>query len=136
MRQFSIVSGLRLVAAAAFACGCALASGHAAAQAPGTYVIDSAASEVYWRIYKAGAFARFGHNHVIAIAEPSGSVDVAPVLADSVLELSFDVGTLVIDDPQLRARYGEDFESVPSDEDIAGTRTNMRPARPICAKGW
>jgi polyisoprenoid-binding protein YceI len=95
------------------------------AQTPGTYVIDSEASEIHWRIYKAGAFARFGHNHVIAIAQPSGTVEVTPQLASSSVSIDFDVGDLIIDDPQLRARYGEDFASEPSAEDIAGTRTNM-----------
>jgi hypothetical protein len=57
--------------------------------------------------------------------EPSGSVEVANDLAESVLEITFDVGELSIDDPELRSRYGTDFESVPTEEDIAGTRTNM-----------
>lgn len=97
----------------------------ASAQTPGTYAIDPVASEIHWRIYKAGAFARFGHNHVIAIAEPTGTVTVASALADSRVELEFAVAELSIDDADLRARYGEDFESVPSEEDIAGTHTNM-----------
>ncbi|MGD2168288.1 MAG: YceI family protein [Gammaproteobacteria bacterium] len=95
------------------------------AQSPGVYVIDTEASEIHWRIYKAGAFARFGHNHVIAIAQPSGTVEVADDIADSSVDIHFDVGELSIDDPALRSRYGEDFESEPTDEDIAGTRTNM-----------
>lgn len=97
----------------------------ASAQSPGTWVIDSQASEVHWRIYKAGAFARFGHNHVVAIAQPTGSIEMAQDLADSMLTLEFAVSELVIDDPQLRSRYGEDFASEPTDEDIAGTHTNM-----------
>jgi len=106
--------------------GCLIASiGPAIAQSPGTYTIDPSGSEIHWRIYKAGAFARFGHNHVIAIAEPTGTVEVAANSADSRFEFSFDVADLSIDDPVLRARYGEDFSSEPSAEDIAGTRTNM-----------
>ena len=95
------------------------------AQTPGTYDIDSEASEVHWRIYKAGAFARFGHNHVIAIARPSGTIELTPDVADSSVSIEFAVGELIVDDPNLRSRYGEDFESEPTDEDIAGTRTNM-----------
>lgn len=95
------------------------------AQSPGVYTIDSEASEIHWRIYKAGAFARFGHNHVVAIAQPTGTVEVAADPADSSVNIEFNVAQLSIDDPVLRSRYGEDFASEPSPEDIAGTRTNM-----------
>lgn len=90
--------------------------------------IDSAASEIHWRVYKAGAFARFGHNHVISVAAPNGRISLADNLEEATLQLGFDVGELVVDDAELRARYGEDFASVPSAEDIAGTRTNMLTA--------
>lgn len=92
--------------------------------APATYAID-AGSEIHWRIYKAGAFARFGHNHVIAVPYPSGRIVLADTLPDSRVELVFRADALVIDDPELRARYGEDFASVPTAEDISGTRGNM-----------
>ena len=106
-------------------CLLAVASSAAVAQSAGVYEIDPDASEIHWRIYKAGAFARFGHNHVIAITQPSGTVTVADDIADSTVEIEFAVAELSIDDPDLRARYGEDFESEPSAEDLAGTRTNM-----------
>lgn len=96
--------------------------------APGevrVYTIDAAQSELHWRIYRAGAMARLGHNHVISIEEFEGSVTLASALADSAWELSFQVADLIIDDPALRARYGEDFESEPSEDDKAGTKTNM-----------
>jgi len=89
------------------------------------YVIDAAQSEAYWRIYRAGAMARFGHNHVISIEQFAGSVVLSNDLAAAEWNLSFSVADLVIDDPDLRALYGEDFESVPSEEDKAGTKTNM-----------
>ena len=123
MLRILMRSAVRFSAAALLAF--LLGSGAASAQTPGAYVIDSAASEIHWRIYKAGAFARFGHNHVIAIAEPTGTVNVAENLANSRIELTFDVAELSIDDAELRGRYGEEFESEPTEEDIAGTRTNM-----------
>lgn len=89
------------------------------------YTIDAAQSEVYWRIYRAGTMARLGHNHVISIAGLEGSVRLGSDLAQAEWSLSFPVGELVVDDPELRARYGEDFESVPSDRDKRGTRENM-----------
>ncbi len=89
------------------------------------YAIDPAESEVYWKIYRSGPLARLGHNHVISLVDFSGSVTVGSDLADAVWELSFPVDGLIVDDPELRARLGEDFESVPSDEDKAGTKVNM-----------
>ena len=38
------------------------------------YVINASDSEILWRVYKAGAFARFGHNHVISVRDPEGSI--------------------------------------------------------------
>ncbi len=89
------------------------------------YSIDASQSEVYWRIYRAGAAARLGHNHVISMTEFDGSVSLGSDLAAARWDLSFRVDSLRIDDPELRARYGEDFESVPSEDDKAGTRRNM-----------
>lgn len=89
------------------------------------YAIDPRSSEVYWRIYRSGTFAALGHNHVISMGELEGSIALASDLADSEWRLAFPVNGLVIDDPALRARYGEEFESVPSDSDKEGTKRNM-----------
>jgi hypothetical protein len=89
------------------------------------YVINPAESEVHWRIYRAGPLARLGHSHVISLVEYDGSLALADDPADSVWELSFPVDGLVIDNPELRARYGEEFESVPSEDDKEGTKGNM-----------
>lgn len=89
-----------------------------------SFDVDAGASDVHWRIYKAGAFSRFGHNHVISVDGLEGTVELA---ADGTARwtLSFDVAGLVVDDPDLRDRYGEDFASEPTADDIAGTKTNM-----------
>jgi hypothetical protein len=89
------------------------------------YQIDPTASDVHWRVYKAGAFARLGHNHVVSVAAIRGRIELGDALADSQWELEFDVADLVVDDPELRTRYGEDFASEPSADDIEGTRGNM-----------
>jgi hypothetical protein len=89
------------------------------------YSVDSVASEVYLRIYAAGALAALGHNHIISAGEFSGRVFLAEDPAESQWNLSFPVDAFVVDDPDLRARYGEDFESVPSDNDRSGTKGNM-----------
>lgn len=104
------------------------AAGEAALPGPGevrVYTIDPSQTEIHWRLYRGGAAARLGHNHVISVGEIEGGARVTADLAAAEWELSFPVEGLVIDDPEIRARYGEDFESVPSEEDKAGTRTNM-----------
>jgi len=93
------------------------------------YTIDAAQSEIYWRIYRSGALARLGHNHVISISELNGSVTLGSDLAIAEWNLSFPVDSLIIDEPELRARYGEDFESVPSENDKTGTKRNMMTDR-------
>lgn len=89
------------------------------------FVVDAAQSEVYWRIYRSGPAARFGHNHVISVTDLDGTIALGDDPSEARWTLSFPVAGLVIDDPALRARYGEEFESVPSDEDKAGTKENM-----------
>lgn len=106
-------------------CLALLALGIGAANAQDVYEIDAGASNVHWRVYKAGAFARFGHNHVISVGEMQGQVVVESELAASRFEIVIEVATLIVDDPQLRAGYGEEFASEPSEEDIAGTKGNM-----------
>lgn len=87
--------------------------------------IASEQSSFYVLVYRAGALARLGHNHVISAPSIEGNVYRHPDLGQSQFELTLSVAELVIDDPDLRAREGEGFESVPSEEDIAGTRRNM-----------
>lgn len=90
------------------------------------FVVDAAQSDLHWLVYKAGALARLGHNHTIAVGDLSGTVSVnRGDLPKSEFELEFAVANLVVDDPVLRATLGEEFASVPTAEDIAGTRGNM-----------
>jgi hypothetical protein len=104
-----------------------LAGGVAPAQPAGErYVVDGAQSDFHWLVYKAGALARFGHNHTVAVGDLSGNVMVnRDDLAQSQLELQFSVGKLVVDDPKLRGTLGEEFSSVPKEDDVAGTKRNM-----------
>jgi polyisoprenoid-binding protein YceI len=97
-----------------------------AQEAERTYSVDPAASDVHWLVSKAGALARLGHNHTIAVGDLRGTVrtNAADVTA-SQFELEFNVASLVVDDPALRSTLGADFASVPSAKDIEGTRGNM-----------
>src|SRR5688572_24740002 len=107
----------------ALALGLAVLLANAAAHAQDAserYVVDAAQSEVHWLVYKAGALARLGHNHTIAVGDLSGSVAVnRSDLAKSQFDLQFSVAKLVVDDPALRSTLGEDFASVPKPDDIA-----------------
>ena len=106
---------------------CLVWSGFAAAQGvERVFAIDGAASDVHWLVYKSGALARLGHNHVIALPNPRGSVTVgAQDLSTSHFEIVIPVADLVIDDAKLRSGLGEEFASVPTAKDIEGTRHNM-----------
>lgn len=99
----------------------------AAAQDAGqTYAVVSDESQIHWLVYKAGALKRVGHNHAIGVGALQGTVrrDTAD-LGASRFELEFAVADLTVDDPALRSTLGADFASVPTAEDIAGTRRNM-----------
>jgi hypothetical protein len=90
------------------------------------YAIDPTASDLHWLVYKAGTLARLGHNHTVAVGDLRGYVTKDDSnLAASKFELQFSVAALVIDDPKLRSTLGEEFASVPTADDIGGTRTNM-----------
>lgn len=102
-------------------------SGFVAAQgADKVFAIDGAESDIHWLVYKAGALARLGHNHVIAVPNLRGNVTVgAQDLSTSHFEFVIPVADLTIDDPKLRSGLGEEFASVPTAKDIEGTRHNM-----------
>ncbi len=102
-----------------------LACGAAEAQ-DARYVVDASQSDFHWLVYKAGTLSRLGHNHTISAGDLTGNVTVAEGdRSASRFELAFTSANLVIDDPALRSTLGADFASVPSADDIAGTRKNM-----------
>ena len=102
----------------------AAASAHA--QEVREYSVDAAKSDIHWLVFKAGSLSRLGHNHVVSVADLTGSVMLNHAdPSKSSFELRFPVASLVVDDPKLRAALGADFSSVPSADDIAGTRKNM-----------
>lgn len=100
------------------------------------YRIDPAASEIHVLVYRAGPLARLGHNHVVAVTDPEGSVLLRPEGRGSRFELLIDADDLEVDSAPLRARYGEAFASTPGDEDIAATRANMLGADVLDAQAY
>jgi polyisoprenoid-binding protein YceI len=89
------------------------------------YRIDSARSEVLILVYRDGRMASLGHNHVLAVRALSGELVVATDLTQSSWQLDFPVGSLSVDEPQLRAAQGADFQTRVDDVATAGTRDHM-----------
>jgi len=87
--------------------------------------VDSDASWLRVLAYPDGPLRRFGHHHVISHHGISGAVMLAANPIESKITLEFDVSEFVVDDPELRALEGKDFDKEVSDKDIAGTGANM-----------
>jgi polyisoprenoid-binding protein YceI len=81
--------------------------------------IDPAASLVVVEAHRAGSLAQLGHDHVIVSHDVRGYVVPEEDRADLYVELA----RLAVDEPGLRAEAG--FTTRPTEDDIAGTRTNM-----------
>ena len=98
------------------------------AQEPATnreFRVDSDASWLRVLAYPDGPLRRFGHHHVISHHGISGTVMLAAIPVESQITLEFGVAEFVVDDPEMRALEGEDFEKEVSDKDKAGTGANM-----------
>jgi hypothetical protein len=115
---------------------CVLCAAPAAADEARQYTIDAAGSDVHWLVYKAGSLARLGHNHVISVADLMGTATTAADPSAARFELQFSVQALKVDDPKLRSGLGPDFASVPSADDIAGTRKNMLSDRVLMGEKY
>lgn len=89
------------------------------------YRIDAGHSEVVILVYRDGRMANLGHNHVVAVRQLAGEVTVATDPTQSRWQLDFPVDALSVDEPQLRAAQGEEFQSKLDDVAIAGTRDHM-----------
>ena len=77
------------------------------------------------RVYRGGALAAAGHNHVIASHDLEGQVDRAPALECSAVSVRFPVARLTIDEPALRAVAGADFAAEVPEPAREGTRRNL-----------
>lgn len=83
------------------------------------FAIDPAASLIAITVRKGGAFARFGHDHVVASHGVTGFVSLAAGRAD----FQFRADELTVDEAPLRREAG--FDADLDANAIAGTRTNM-----------
>jgi hypothetical protein len=100
------------------------------------YKIVSEQSSIKLKVYRDGPLARFGHNHVIAIEQISGTVFREKLAAQSEVELSFPVAAMIVDRPLDRAEAGNDFAATVTPEAVAGTRENMLGPKLLAAQQY
>ena len=98
------------------------------------YQVDSAASEVHILVYRSGAMARLGHNHVLSSNQVTGQILLHSDLAHSHVQLSLPVASLTVDDPKIRATEGEEFAAEVPQEAREGTRRNLLRAEVLDAE--
>lgn len=91
----------------------------AAAAGQKVYRIDAAQSLVAVTVRRGGAFARFGHDHVVASRTLSGYAAPDAGRAD----FQFRLDQMTVDEAPLRTEAGLDTQ--PDADAIAGTRNNM-----------
>jgi hypothetical protein len=83
------------------------------------FLVDADASQLILEVRRAGAFARLGHDHVVASHDVKGYVAPGEGRADLLIRLD----RLIVDEAPLRQQAG--FDTQPTPDDIAGTRHNM-----------
>jgi polyisoprenoid-binding protein YceI len=89
------------------------------------YAVVAEESLLQILVYRGGAMARLGHNHVIASHQLSGSVFVADDPVQSRFDISIPVNELTIDEPAMREMAGADFPPGVPQSARDGTRKNM-----------
>lgn len=77
------------------------------------------------RVYRDGPMQQLGHNHVISSAALTGVVELREPRVASGFTLELPLDSLVVDDPEARARAGVDFAAPVPAKDRDGTRRNM-----------
>ena len=82
-------------------------------------------SELRLLVYRSGALAKFGHNHVISSQAIDGNVYVGESPENSFFMLTLPVRDFEVDRPELRSEEGDDFSGRVDEKAIQGTRKNM-----------
>jgi polyisoprenoid-binding protein YceI len=100
------------------------------------YTIDAQRSEVLVLVYRDGRLAHLGHNHVIAVRNLSGTVDATSDPTQTSFQIDLPVEDMSVDDAQLRAAQGADFQSTVDEAAIAGTRDHMLGASLLNSKQY
>jgi hypothetical protein len=89
------------------------------------YLVIADESLLTLRVFRAGALARLGHNHVIASRHLQGRLRFGGSVGDASLALTVPVTLLTIDEPALRLQAGAEFAADVPDSARSGTRDNL-----------
>jgi polyisoprenoid-binding protein YceI len=90
------------------------------------YHVDAADSLLQVLVFRGGAMARLGHNHVIASHHLAGSVWLTEDPMATRFDIRFPVNELTIDEPALREAIGSpDFPPQVPQSAREGTRNNL-----------
>jgi polyisoprenoid-binding protein YceI len=108
----------------------------AAPAASPQFTIDSQRSRVLVLVYRDGPMGRLGHNHVIAVRALTGTVLMASAPEQSSFQLDFPVESMSVDEPQLRAAMGADFDTTVDEAAITGTREHMLGSALLTSKQY
>jgi hypothetical protein len=90
-----------------------------------TFRIVPEQSELRILVYRAGALAKLGHNHLVVMRDLSGDIVMGQTPAESSFRIEFSVDDLIVDDAEARSEEGPGFEGDVDADDIDGTRRNM-----------
>jgi polyisoprenoid-binding protein YceI len=89
------------------------------------YQVVPAESLLQIFVFRGGAMARLGHNHVIASHHLAGPVYVTEDPSGTRFDITFPVGELTVDEPALRAAAGPEYAAAVPDNAREGTRKNL-----------
>lgn len=85
-------------------------------------------------VYRAGALAAAGHNHVVASHEVRGAIAFTPDVSRSRFTLRMPVATLTVDEPDLRRAAGAEFGAAIPPAAQEATRRNLLSAAVLDAE--
>lgn len=97
------------------------------------FELDPQASAVHVLVYKGGALARLGHNHVMTVQGLHGRVWSHAEIPRSGFDFSFPVAQMLVDEPAARSAAGSEFPGEIPDADREATRRNMLRAEVLDA---
>jgi len=90
------------------------------------FALDPTASAIRIYVFRGGAAAKMGHNHVLSAPQFTGYLHLpSSEFSGARFDLEFRLDQLEIDNPEYRSGLGKAFSSTLSSEAITGTRDHM-----------
>lgn len=89
------------------------------------YEIRSDLSDIRFLVFKAGALAKLGHNHVVQAKSIRGEIRLEPNIHESSFSIEIPIKDFQVDEDSARQDEGTAFSPQPDAEAIAGTTRNM-----------